>query len=94
MAITLDGKDHKIDLPLVGEFQAFNVVTALGLALATGVPQQAGLSALKSLTGVSGRMELAGHAPSGAPTLLTLHIVKLALKRCCGLFGRTRMVIL
>lgn len=67
MAITLDGKEYKIDLPLVGEFQAFNVVTALGLALATGVPQQAGLSALKSLTGVSGRMELAGHAPSGAP---------------------------
>ena len=57
----------EVELPLAGLFQAYNAVTAMSLALATGVERDVALEALKSLKGVAGRMELAGTAANGAP---------------------------
>ena len=47
-------------LPLTGAFQASNALVALGLAMATGAPQDAALAALDSLKGARGRLELVG----------------------------------
>ena len=57
----------EVELPLAGLFQAYNAVTALGLALATGVERDVALAALGQLKGVAGRMELAGTTAQGAP---------------------------
>ncbi len=65
-----DGKRVTISLPLAGEFQALNAVTALGLAVKTGVEKQVALEALAQLRGVSGRMQLAGHTHMGAPVFV------------------------
>jgi UDP-N-acetylmuramoyl-L-alanyl-D-glutamate--2,6-diaminopimelate ligase len=62
----LSGAAHEFELPLVGAFQAMNVLAALGLVTATGLPLQAALPALPRLTGVPGRLQLAGETATGA----------------------------
>lgn len=67
-ALTLiwQGKEHKLILPLIGEFQALNALTAAGLALSLGMDfadLAKGLSALKP---VKGRLEFVGQSPEGA----------------------------
>jgi UDP-N-acetylmuramoyl-L-alanyl-D-glutamate--2,6-diaminopimelate ligase len=70
--ITADlfGGRHTLDLPLVGEFQAMNVLAALGLVVATGVSPDAALPALARLSGVPGRMQLVGESRTGAPVFV------------------------
>ncbi|MEP1230781.1 MAG: UDP-N-acetylmuramoyl-L-alanyl-D-glutamate--2,6-diaminopimelate ligase [Litorimonas sp.] len=67
LTLIVMGERHKIELPLAGEFQALNAVAALGLALNTGVSLEGALGGLKTLKGVSGRMERAGQTKDGAP---------------------------
>jgi UDP-N-acetylmuramoyl-L-alanyl-D-glutamate--2,6-diaminopimelate ligase len=62
-------RDHayKAEVALAGTFQAWNVLCALGLVLATGAPPGEAAAALKALRGAPGRMELAARHPNGAP---------------------------
>lgn len=53
-------------LPLVGPFQIWNALCALGLVMAGGVEDMDAISALGRLKGVRGRMELIGRLPNGA----------------------------
>src|SRR5204863_3568191 len=66
----LFGARHTVDLPLVGEFQAMNVLAALGLVVATGAALDAALPALPCLSGVPGRMQLVGESATGAPVFV------------------------
>ena len=54
----LVGEPVSFKLPLTGAFQASNAVVALGLAIATGAPQEAAILALEHLQGARGRLEL------------------------------------
>lgn len=67
VTLVIKGQRHKIELPLAGEFQVLNAVSALGLALVTGISKEAALEALENLYGVAGRMERAGQTKDGAP---------------------------
>lgn len=58
--------DYKVNLPLVGEFQALNAVMAAALAIATGGGVAETIANLKDLTGVRGRMENAVATPEDA----------------------------
>jgi len=60
------GTRRRIDLPLVGGFQAMNALAALGLVLATGADTDAAAAALEHLDGVPGRLELVGRHGNGA----------------------------
>ncbi len=60
------GAGMKVDLPLIGEFQALNALTAAGLALATGTPIDGVAAGLEQLKPVKGRMEFVGEAAGGA----------------------------
>lgn len=60
------GAEAAVELALVGAYQAENVATAAGLALATGMGWEAVLAALPGLETVRGRMELAGRRANGA----------------------------
>lgn len=64
------GKRLTLDVPLAGEFQILNAVSAAGLAIATGVDPQTVFAQLEKLTGVNGRMERAGLTPEGAPIFI------------------------
>lgn len=60
------GQVHMTRLPLIGGFQAENVMAALGLVLAVGDPAEAALAALPGLRTVRGRMQLAAQRENGA----------------------------
>ncbi|MBP0493534.1 UDP-N-acetylmuramoyl-L-alanyl-D-glutamate--2,6-diaminopimelate ligase [Roseomonas indoligenes] len=66
LEITLFGRREVLHLPLVGRYQADNVMLAAALAVATGLPADRALRALPRLSGVRGRMELAARLPNGA----------------------------
>lgn len=61
------GKEHKLTLPLIGAYQANNVLTAAGLLLATGSSWDETLSAMGRVSPVRGRLECAVISRAGAP---------------------------
>ena len=61
------GETRKVNLPLIGAYQAANALVAAGLALATGVAASAVFDALGRLQPVRGRLERAALNPEGAP---------------------------
>lgn len=83
LTVLFAGKEHAVELPLVGAFQAQNALVAAGLAIVTGAAEEAVFQALEHLQGVPGRMELVGtsrrggavfvdyaHTPGGLETVL------------------------
>jgi UDP-N-acetylmuramoyl-L-alanyl-D-glutamate--2,6-diaminopimelate ligase len=62
-----DGKDWTLKLPLIGAYQAANVLVAAGLVLATGGNWTQTLGGLGRLSPVRGRLERAVITPAGAP---------------------------
>ncbi len=65
--LSLFGRDHRIELPLVGAFQVSNALCALGLVIACGDDPETALPALISLQGAPGRVELVARRRNGAP---------------------------
>jgi UDP-N-acetylmuramoyl-L-alanyl-D-glutamate--2,6-diaminopimelate ligase len=59
------GKEYKVELPLIGEFQAINAVTAATLALALGDTPETVFAGMAKLKPVKGRMEHVGQSRSG-----------------------------
>jgi UDP-N-acetylmuramoyl-L-alanyl-D-glutamate--2,6-diaminopimelate ligase len=57
---------HRVSLPLVGDFQVSNALVAAGLVIASGGEVSLVLHALESLKGASGRLELVGVTGAGA----------------------------
>lgn len=64
------GEEFRVELPLVGEFQTANALTAATLAALTGVEPAAAFTALAGLAGVSGRLEEVGRTRAGAPIFI------------------------
>ncbi|QIL03079.1 UDP-N-acetylmuramoyl-L-alanyl-D-glutamate--2,6-diaminopimelate ligase [Sphingomonas sinipercae] len=67
LAIEHGGKAHRLALPLIGAYQASNVLVAAGLALATGAEWDSVFSAMARLAPVRGRLERAVISRDGAP---------------------------
>ena len=61
-----DGVTYQQNLPLIGGFQAENVLVAYGLVLACGADPAETAAQLHRLDGVRGRMQLAGTRANGA----------------------------
>jgi len=96
LRLEIFGEARELVLPLIGAFQASNVLAALGLAIATGAPVERALDTLATLAGVSGRMQQVATHPSGAPVLVdyahtpdALETVLAALRAHC----RGRIVV-
>ena len=67
LTIKAEGQVHRVQLPLIGGYQAANALVAAGLVIATGAPVGPTLQALARLQPVRGRLERAVIARSGAP---------------------------
>ena len=67
LVIRFDGKDYKLSLPLIGAYQAANVLVAAGLVLATGGDWATTFSAMGRVSPVRGRLERAVISRAGAP---------------------------
>ncbi len=61
------GAEHRLQLPLIGAYQAANVLVAAGLVLATGGEWGATLNAMGRVAPVRGRLERAVISRAGAP---------------------------
>ena len=66
LTIGCGGQSESVDVSLIGEFQAENLLCAIGLALADGIPFHAAVESVSRIVGVRGRMELVGRSQSGA----------------------------
>ena len=64
------GKSHCLALPLIGEYQAANVITAAGLVLATGGDWNTTFSAMQRVAPVRGRLERAVISRGGVPVYI------------------------
>ena len=65
MVLLWNGKEHKVELPLIGEFQALNATCAAALALSLGDAPEAVFAGMAQLKPVKGRMEHVGQSKSG-----------------------------
>ena len=64
------GKSHKLALPLIGAYQAANVLTAAGLVLATGGDWATTFTAMQRVAPVRGRLERAVISRAGVPVYI------------------------
>ena len=64
------GKSHRLALPLIGAYQASNVLTAAGLVLATGGEWATTFSAMQRVAPVRGRLERAVISRAGVPVYI------------------------
>ena len=64
------GNRHRLALPLIGAYQASNVLTAAGLVLATGGKWDDTFSAMQRVAPVRGRLERAVISRSGVPVYI------------------------
>jgi UDP-N-acetylmuramoyl-L-alanyl-D-glutamate--2,6-diaminopimelate ligase len=62
-----EGTVRKVNLPLIGAYQAANALVSAGLVMATGVSASATFDALTRLQPVRGRLERAALNQAGAP---------------------------
>jgi len=67
LMVEAEGATHKVELPLIGAYQAANALTAAGLVLATGGRLKDVLGHLARVTPVRGRLERAVITRAGAP---------------------------
>ena len=67
LVVRHDGKEHKLSLPLIGAYQAANVLVAAGLMLATGAAFDKILWGMGRLAPVRGRLERAVITAGGVP---------------------------
>jgi UDP-N-acetylmuramoyl-L-alanyl-D-glutamate--2,6-diaminopimelate ligase len=64
------GKQHRLALPLIGAYQAANVLTAAGLVLVTGGKWDATFAAMERVAPVRGRLERAVISRGGVPVYI------------------------
>ncbi len=67
LEIEADGKSYKVNLPLIGAYQAANALVAAGLVIATGGDMSKVLELLGRVQPVRGRLERAVITRAGAP---------------------------
>ena len=67
LVIRVGGKEHQLGLPLIGAYQAANVLVAAALVLATGGEWAPTLSAMGRVSPVRGRLERAVISRAGTP---------------------------
>ncbi|HEX6376466.1 MAG TPA: UDP-N-acetylmuramoyl-L-alanyl-D-glutamate--2,6-diaminopimelate ligase [Allosphingosinicella sp.] len=67
LVVEAEGRSHRVELPLIGAYQAANALTAAGLVLATGGELARILAGLARVQGVRGRLERAVINRAGAP---------------------------
>ncbi|MGN6058372.1 MAG: UDP-N-acetylmuramoyl-L-alanyl-D-glutamate--2,6-diaminopimelate ligase [Sphingomicrobium sp.] len=77
-------KSYRLALPLIGAYQASNVLTAAGLVLATGGEWAATFSAMQRVAPVRGRLERAVISRAGVPVYIDYAHTPDALEAAIG----------
>ncbi|MBL4906307.1 MAG: UDP-N-acetylmuramoyl-L-alanyl-D-glutamate--2,6-diaminopimelate ligase, partial [Sneathiella sp.] len=64
--VEIYGKAYSLELAVAGEFQAMNILCAVGIVVACGASAEAAIEGLANIESVPGRMEQVVNLPSGA----------------------------
>ncbi len=70
LRIAYEAREWEVELPLIGRFQAMNVLVASALVIGCGEDPDDVFGALPELVGAPGRLEVAGELPNGASVLV------------------------
>jgi UDP-N-acetylmuramoyl-L-alanyl-D-glutamate--2,6-diaminopimelate ligase len=70
LALQYQGKSHRLALPLIGAYQAANVLTAATMVLATGGEWEPTFAAMGRVSPVRGRLERAVISRAGVPVYI------------------------
>jgi UDP-N-acetylmuramoyl-L-alanyl-D-glutamate--2,6-diaminopimelate ligase len=70
LKLKIFSKPFEREVPLIGSFQAENILAALGLAIASGLKIEQVIEGLGALTCVPGRMEYVGQTQGGGVVLI------------------------
>lgn len=70
LRISYEAREWEAELPLLGRFQAMNVLTAAALVIGCGEDPDDVFGVLPELAGAPGRLEVAGETPGGASILV------------------------
>jgi UDP-N-acetylmuramoyl-L-alanyl-D-glutamate--2,6-diaminopimelate ligase len=81
--VEAEGQRHTVALPLIGAYQAANVLTAAGLVVATGGELGRTLANLSRLQPVRGRLERAVLTRAGAPVYVDYAHTPHAIEAAC-----------
>ncbi|MEM1371575.1 MAG: UDP-N-acetylmuramoyl-L-alanyl-D-glutamate--2,6-diaminopimelate ligase [Pseudomonadota bacterium] len=73
LSVEIDGGSRDVLLPLVGGYQVENALVAAGLCLAVGLKADDVLAGLSQLSGVPGRLDIAGEARGGLAVIDYAH---------------------
>ena len=84
LTIGYGGQSEGVDVSLVGQFQAENLLCAIGLAMADGIPFHAAVESVSHIVGVRGRMELVGQSWSDASVYVDYAHTPEALENALG----------
>ena len=66
LTLNIDEKEYNFLFPLIGEFQVYNALCALGIVMTSGVSVSDGIAQLQKLTSVDGRIEHVATTKNGA----------------------------
>jgi len=77
--LALFGKDYALEIPLVGAFQAMNILAALGLVIGTGGELEKALAVVPKFAGVPGRLEQVVRLANGATVFIDYAHTPMAL---------------
>ncbi|MBY9063289.1 UDP-N-acetylmuramoyl-L-alanyl-D-glutamate--2,6-diaminopimelate ligase [Sphingomonas yunnanensis] len=84
LVVRAGGVDHRVQLPLIGGYQAANALIAAGLVIATGGDVAATIAGLARLQPVRGRLERAAITASGAPVYVDYAHTPDAIEAACA----------
>ncbi len=73
LRIAYGGREHAVQLGLIGTYQASNALVAAGLAIACGVDAVTTIRAIETLEGVPGRLEVAAEHRGGTAVIDYAH---------------------
>lgn len=68
--LVVDGTPHEITVPLIGEFQIYNLCCAMGMVMGAGIPFEKIKPILSKISPPKGRMEVVATHISGAPIII------------------------
>jgi UDP-N-acetylmuramoyl-L-alanyl-D-glutamate--2,6-diaminopimelate ligase len=83
LTIEAEGKTHQVNIPLIGAYQAANVMTAAALVIATGGDLKQTFDHLARVQPVRGRLERAVITRAGAPVYVDYAHTADALESAC-----------
>lgn len=81
LIVAVDGKEYKIATQIYGDFQAYNILTAVGLCMGLGKTWAEIEPILADLTPPAGRLENVGETPDGAQVFVDYAHTPDALER-------------